>query len=65
MLNYASQSRALPKNLLIIIVVALIVIGSVLYYALLGTTVAEEKIIKIGLIAPLIGPLSYGGNDMK
>lgn len=60
------QTTSLPKNFLIIIaVVALIVIGGVLYYTLSGTAAPQEKVIKIGLIAPLTGPLSYGGNDMR
>lgn len=60
-----SQTTGLPKNFLIVVVIALIVIGGALYYTLSGTVAGQEKIIKIGLIAPLTGPLSYGGNDMK
>ncbi|MGC8949443.1 MAG: ABC transporter substrate-binding protein [Thermoprotei archaeon] len=57
----------LSKSLLILIIAIVLIatISGLVYYLLTSKPPTEEKILKIGLIAPLTGPLSYGGNDMK
>ncbi|MEM0235906.1 ABC transporter substrate-binding protein [Thermofilum sp.] len=57
----------LSKSLLVVLVAVIVVaaVGGIVYYIFTSPTLPEEKVIKIGLIAPLTGPLSYGGNDMR
>ena len=58
-------SRGISKNLIAVIVFIIVVAAGATAYYLLSGQAGGERVIKIGLIAPLTGPLSYGGNDMR
>ena len=47
------------------IIIVVIVLGGIYFYMSQQHGTKAEKTIKIGFIAPLTGPLSYGGKDMK
>jgi branched-chain amino acid transport system substrate-binding protein len=55
----------ISKTVLIITIIAIVIIAGVGAYLYLLQKPPEESVIKIGLLAPLTGPLSYGGMDMK
>jgi len=62
-LNTKSLLGIAKTTLLLIIVVAIVVAAVGAYLAFQRPV--EAGVIKVGLLAPLTGPLSYGGMDMK
>ncbi|MGC8972355.1 MAG: ABC transporter substrate-binding protein [bacterium] len=69
---HLSARRGLPKRHGIskltlsatILIIAVIIAIFVAFY-IYSRPVTEEKVLKIGVITPLTGALSYGGNDLK